>query len=464
MSLLSSLALERLQSRPAVAPVGSRWLPERGIYINRETGKPYAPHHDAESAFVTQDGPWRYGLAKGGEGGGKSVAGIVKTLERLRRGMSGAMVSPDLEHFKKSLWPEFQRWCPWGEVVGSQQRRASVEWIPSTSFALVFKNNARLFCGGIEDPESWEGPNLHFAHGDEARRKKDAQILKVLDGRVRMTGPNGEPPQLYFTTTPRKHWLFDYFGPLKEEDALASFKAKAFVIDLITADNAANLAPGFVDDRRRSLTEAEARVLLEAAWEDIDEADRFLPSMTWWDACQEPLPALSNREAMVLAVDAGVTNDYFALVGVTRHPQRRDHVAVRYVRQWTPPSGGSINFDEIEREIENLCKTYYVVQVTYDPYQLHQMMSGLQRKNVAWCSEFGQANERLEADKGLLDLITTRQIAHDGNASLRSCIDNANAKRDADRKLRLVKRSQGLKIDAAVALSMGAYRCLNLNL
>ncbi len=465
LSLLAEIARERRAALPGKqgGALVSRWHPV-AAYVNRETGKTYQPHHDREIAFVNQDGPWRYGLAKGGEGGGKSVAGIIKTLERLRRGMSGAMVSPDLEHFKKSLWPEFQRWCPWGEVVESQRRRASMEWIPSTSFALVFKNGTRLYCGGIDDPESWEGPNLHFAHGDEARRKKDAGILKVLDGRVRMVGPNGEMPQLYFTTTPRKHWLFDYFGPLKADDEFASFKSKSFVIDLVTAGNAANLAPGFVEDRRRSLTEAEARVLLEAAWEDIDDAERFLPSMTWWDACQEVLAALGNREALVLAADAGVSNDYFALVGVTRHPQRRDHVAVRYVRQWTPPSGGKINFDEIEAEIERLCKAFYVVQLTYDPYQLHQMMSRLQGKGIAWCSEFGQQTERLEADKRLYDLITSKQLVHDGNEALRACADNANAKRDADRKLRIVKRTQAGKIDALVALSMASHRCLNLNL
>jgi hypothetical protein len=466
MSLLSSLALERLRAPTSGASL-PLW-PDGYSYVNRETGKTYTPHHKGEIDFVTQDGPWRYGLAKGGEGGGKSVAGIVKTLERLRRGMSGAMVSTDLEHFKKSLWPEFQRWCPWGSVVESQRRRGNKEWVPSTSFSLVFDNEATLLCGGIDDPTGWEGPNLHFAHFDEARRKEDAAALKVLDGRIRMVGPNGEPPQLYLTTTPRKHWLFDYFGPIKldefeqPKDERLAFKRSSFVIDLLTSGNAANLAPGFTEARKQSLTEAEIRVLLNAEWEDIDDTDRFLASIIWWDACREDLPPLGDYEPLVLAADAGVSDDNFALVGVTRHPKDNERVAVRYVQRWRP-HGGKIDFDEVEAEIERLCNTHHVVMVTYDPYQLHQMMSGLHRRGVVYCDEFGQQKERLEADKGLRDLITQKRITHDGNADLRAHIDNADVKKDPlTRKLRMVK-GRG-KIDLAVSAAMAAYKCLELNL
>jgi hypothetical protein len=193
-------------------------------------------------------------------------------------------------------------------------------------------------------------------------------------------------------------------------------------------------------------------------------AERFLPDITLWDLCEEDLPPLTSDEPMVLAADAGVTDDPFGLVGITRHPERPDHVAVRYARRWLP-DGGKVDFDEVEREIRRLCSEYHVVMVTYDPYQLHQMMSGLHADGVAWCSEFGQQAERLEADKALFDLIIHKRLAHDGNTDLREHIDNANAKTDPlTRKTRLIKRSQSLKIDLAVCASMGAYKCLELNL
>ncbi|MCB0079136.1 MAG: terminase family protein, partial [Anaerolineales bacterium] len=422
------------------------------------------PHHEDERRFVYDDAP-RYAAALGGEGGGKSVAGIIKGLERLRRGMSGIMVSPDLPHFKRSLWPEFKRWCPWGEVLASHQYRGSFDWEPSQPFMLPFRNGATLLCGGIESPGSWEGPNVSWWLFDEARKHRDAQALKVLDGRARIAGPNGEPPQGIITTTPRMHWLYDYFGPLQEDDEFAAFKADSLVIRLLTADNEANLSEGFVEQRRQSLTEAEARVLLEAGWEDIDSADRFLPTMVLWDACREELPTLGQREPMVLAADAGVSSDCFGVVGVTRHPARHEDVAIRYVRKWEPKKGQALDFDAIQAEIERLFAAFNVIQFAYDPYQLHQMGSGFMQRGLVWASQFSQGGERLESDRGLLDLIQQRRIAHDGNADLRQHIDNADRKTDGDeRRLRIVKRLSSKKIDLAVCAAMAAKRCLDLNL
>lgn len=455
-------AQAELERRRRAGGGAGRWP---SAYTNRDTGRAYTPHHADEERFVAEDGPWRYGLVKGGEGGGKSVAGIIKTLERLRRGMNGIMVGTDLEHFKKSLWPEFRRWCPWDQVVPNQRRRAATAWEPQHAFTLAFTNGAVLLCGGIDDPASWEGPNVAFAHLDEARRKKNADALKVLDGRVRIPGPNGEPPQLYLTTTPRKHWLFEYFGPLLPDDPRASFKQSALVIDLLTADNAHNLAAGYVENRAKTLTAAEARVLLEAAWEDIDDTDRFLPSMIWWDACREDLPPLSAREPLVLAADGAVSGDTFALVGVTRHPARHADVAVRLVLTWTPPRSGKLDYAPIREELRRLCRTFNVVQLTYDPYQLHEMMTGLQAEGLVWTDEFLQGAPRLVADKQLYDLIVGQRLAHDGDDALRQAITNADRKIDGeDRKIRIVKRADDLKIDPAVALSMAAARCLALNL
>lgn len=199
--------------------------------------------------------------------------------------------------------------------------------------------------------------------------------------------------------------------------------------------------------------------------------ERFLPSMLLWDACVEQLPPLGVKEPMVVALDAGVDNDSFAVIGVTRHPTRKTDVAVRGAREWKPPKNGAIDFlgtadnPGPELFVRNLAKQFNVVMITYDPYQLHDMATRLRRDAVAWVKEFPQAQQRLEADKALLDLITQRRIAHDGNPTLRGHIDNADRKPDAEtRKLRIVKRKSHLKVDLAVALSMASYECVRLNL
>ncbi len=485
-------------------------------YINSETRKPYKPHNEEERLLCYSDTPLNI-AAIGGEGGGKSVFGIIKDLDRVRRGCSGCLVSPDFEHFKRSLWPEFRRWCPWDRVVERQQYLQGLDRPPQKPFDLVFNNDigtqSIIMCGGAYESEvaAWEGPNINFAHLDEMRRHKTPALLKVISGRVRIPGPNGEPPQVWFTTTPRYHWLFDYFGPLicrctecdKEyeweikintvptcpkctaltyttDDPFHAWKIQSAVIRLYTRDNEENLYKGFAEQRALSLTAAEARVLLEAAWEDTDDDSQFLPSMELWNRLESTdVPSLSSTDPLILGVDAGKGRfnseaDCFAIIGVTRHWEpslRRDHCVVRYLRIWTAAAGKSIDFRGTpklpgpELEIRRLCKQYNVVQVAYDPYQLHDMMTRLQKEHVVWTDEVGQGTERLQADSDLLQVIIEGRIVHSGEKILKEHLQNADKKvDDAGSKTRIVKRFEKRKIDAAIALSMAVYRCLYLNI
>lgn len=190
--------------------------------------------------------------------------------------------------------------------------------------------------------------------------------------------------------------------------------------------------------------------------------DRYLPSITLWDACKADVPALDAKTPIVLALDAGVTNDCFAAVAVSRHWLNHDDVAVRYVRVWIPSGGKALDFDAIERELlDTVISKYNVVQVGFDIYQMVQMSQGLGTK--VWVRPFSQQQERLKADAALLQLILRRRIVHDGNAVLRAHLDNSDRKNgeEAD-TLRIVKRDTSKKVDAAVALSMAASEILRL--
>ena len=190
--------------------------------------------------------------------------------------------------------------------------------------------------------------------------------------------------------------------------------------------------------------------------------ERFLPSMLLWDALKESLPAL-GREPMVLGMDAGVSNDSFGLVGMTRHPARPQDVAVRFVQVWTPPPGGQVDFAGPENTVRDLVKRCNVVQLAYDPYQLVSLAQRLQAEGVVWCKAFQQGAPRLEADKQLLDLILGKRLAHDGNEPLRAHIANANRKPEPEgNKLRIVKREASLKIDLTICCSMASAEILRL--
>jgi len=485
-------------------------------YRNTETGKIYKPHNAMEKSIVYSDTPLNVAIL-GGQSGGKTVMAVIKTLNRLRRGMSGVMVGPTFEHFKTSLWPEFRRWCPWNRVVERHQYLQALERMPQQPFQLVFNNDVKtqsvLMCGGghEENPRKWDGPNINFAYMDEMHIHEQPELLKVFGGRVRIPGPHGESPQLWIATTPRKHWLYDYFGPLichcsqchteyqwdlayntvptcpkcgsthfRSQDPLKGFKLQSCVLRLRAVDNEENTYKGFAKNRSLSLTSKEARVLLDAEWEDLSEGMQFLPSMELWDRLQSTdIPPLSSTDPLILGVDAakGRFNDWsdcFAIVGVTRHwdkSKRRNTVVVRYVRTWTAKPGKAIDFVGTkdnpgpEMEIRRLSEQYNVVQVAYDPYQLYDMMTRLEKEHIAWTSEVGQAKERLQADSDLLQVIIESRIVHSGEKILREHIANADKKVDATgSKLRIVKREEYHKVDAVVALSMAVHRCLFLNI
>lgn len=447
-------------------------VPWPDTYTNVETKKPYSPHSEEERDFVYSDSP-RYGLVKGGEGAGKSVSGIVKDLNRLKRGMSGILVSPDLPHFKKSLWPEFQRWCPKEIVIDSQRYMLNLSWGPHEAFRLNFINGTFLICGGIEKPQTWEGPNVNFWHIDEGRHA-DAEALKVLDGRARIPGPNNEPPQGWITTTPKKNWLYEYFGPEQEHDKFLNFKRNAKVITLPLELNRANLSDGYIENRRNSLTESEARVRVDAEWEDESDTEKFV-NIFWWDACQEALPSLTREEPAVLSLDAAIGSettaalaDCFAASLLTRHPADKSKVAIRYCGIWQAQPGHYLDFEPIERELIQLTRNYSILELCYDATQLHDMAmrfrKGFDGRPAINTKAFDQGKPRLLADKTLQQLIMGRRISHDGNPLLKQHIDNADIKKAGEDGIRLVKRSQGLKIDAAVTISQGATRILYYNL
>lgn len=154
-----------------------------------------------------------------------------------------------------------------------------------------------------------------------------------------------------------------------------------------------------------------------------------------------------------------------------RHPTLDDEVLTTFVQRWKPTQGHKVDFMGTEQKpgpeltVKRLVKEYNVIEVAYDPYQLHDMATRLKHQGLAWFREFPQGSDRLTADSQFRALIRERRFWHRGEPDLREHILNANAKVDAeDRRLRIVKRMEKMKIDLAVAASMGSAEVLRLNL
>jgi Phage terminase-like protein, large subunit len=203
------------------------------------------------------------------------------------------------------------------------------------------------------------------------------------------------------------------------------------------------------------LTDSEFDRMHGNKWSASQET--FIPDQ-WWDACLQPMNDLGRR-GVVLGVDAASKDDCFALVIVSKEGQ--DMAAVRYVKVFTPPKGGQIDFEEVEAEILRLYDQFYIVEVAYDERDLVSMSQRL-GKRVKW-RVFSQATPRLVADKRLYDMIRDRRILHSGEPDLKQHIQNSDRKPE-DEQLRIVKRHTSDKIDACVALSMAVDRVMKLNL
>ena len=215
--------------------------------------------------------------------------------------------------------------------------------------------------------------------------------------------------------------------------------------------------------------------LRPAAYERLHENKRVSPTEAfvpaeWWDRLvDKDLPPFDKNTPLVVGADAGVTGDCTGILAVSRDPRpgRSDCIIVRLVRAWQPEGGKPLNYSEtIDPALREWCREYNIVQVAYDQYQLHYLMSRLRDDAVTWVKSFSQMGDRMIADKALFDLIRDAKISHSGDPALREHILNTAAKYppDDNTKLRIVKKSAKSKIDLAVCLSMACHESLRLNL
>lgn len=245
-----------------------------------------------------------------------------------------------------------------------------------------------------------------------------------------------------------------------------------------------------------------------------DDVSPYIP-IERWDQLGVELPPLvpGNREAVILSVDSAVSGDFFAITATTRMPGLPGEGVIRQVWIWKPSDFADkrIDFSRPKLLLRQLCggccanrhprsapeptcglcaasdwsvSPLNVVQVTYDPYQLEDLMQELRKEGISYFSRFDQGTDRLIGDAGMYRMamagtvhwakpVATGQDA-DGNvtyndlgmAELRDAIRGCKAKLQPEEasKMRMVKRSANAKIDAAVSAAMGLHRCMTLNL
>jgi phage terminase large subunit-like protein len=222
----------------------------------------------------------------------------------------------------------------------------------------------------------------------------------------------------------------------------------------------------------------------------------------WWDACRvrpdehlDHFADINPDDAVILAADASVSGDCTGVVAVSRHPTDPTRVLLRRTKLWIP-EGKKLNYSITLEPYLRRCLTghihplnqpcesheyaaelgvctpvapQHVLQLCYDQYQLHDMMTRFQNEGLAWVYPFSQGTDRMVADYQLYCLIRDRRFLHFGNEyslEMRAHVANAGARmaKDDNTKLRIVKKTNEAKIDLVVAAAMATHECLRLNL
>jgi len=190
-----SLLEQELERRGPSAKI--EWPVNEFGWLNKIDGAPYKPNPGGQEAFHASG--VRFRALIGSRGSGKTACGVQEALKMIRErpGMPGAMIAPDHPQWLKAA-EEFWKWVPEDRVV---QHHKTECWV-------LFDNGAKVWYGGIHDPDSWRGPNLNWVWFDEAARSPERAWL-ILLATVRVP----PDPMVWITTTPRgmRHWVYDFF-------------------------------------------------------------------------------------------------------------------------------------------------------------------------------------------------------------------------------------------------------------
>ena len=202
-------------------------------------------------------GDWATWLFLGGRGAGKTLAGAMWLSDRAMEASGGrlALIGPTLHDVREVM------------IEGVSGIRSLARWsradrprFEASRRRLLFANGAVAQTFSAEDPDSLRGPQFSAAWADEfcawpaSGARGAGETLALLRMGLRL----GERPRLVVTTTPR---------PTRALMRLRD-EASCVTTHATTADNAAHLSPGFLEEltaryggTRRAAQELEGRVV-----------------------------------------------------------------------------------------------------------------------------------------------------------------------------------------------------------
>ncbi len=214
-------------------------------------------------------------------------------------------------------------------------------------------------------------------------------------------------------------------------------------------------------EMQRLCGQGDRAALQEYGAEFVASEDLFVPPM-WVDACASFSQADFDRaRPIIVGIDAASANDTFALVGIWRDWQDEGRFKTAFVKVFEPQDlieNGITSFRRPKEFAREVFAAYHVVAWVYDPFQMVDFAGSGMEDGLGLFQPMQQGQDRLFADRHFYELIRDRRFEYEfqAHSTLAQHIKNANAKLSED-KLRMIKRKEELKIDAAVAASMACY-------
>ena len=252
--------------------------------------------------------PWQIWLLMGGRGSGKTRAGAEWVRAQVNSGARRIALIAPTYHSAREVMLE-------GESgllsIGHKSERPTYT---SSRRRLDWPNGAVGFVFSSEDPEALRGPQFEKAWADEfcTWSYPDATLSNLRLG-LRL----GDDPRLVVTTTPK---------PIRAIKALMAAKG-VVTSHARTADNAANLAPSFLD----IMDEAYGKTRLgrqELDGEFLEDLPGALWSRDGLASCLSARP--DEFDKVIVAVDPPVTSGVRAdacgiiIAGLTRGETSRE--------------------------------------------------------------------------------------------------------------------------------------------
>jgi phage terminase large subunit-like protein len=342
------------------------------------------------------------------------------------------------------------------------------------------------------DAHTLDGLSVHFAAIDELHAHRTRDVWDVI---VTATGARRQPLILATTTAGARRdgicWEIDSYSRQTLAGSVDGDRHLGIIYELDEGDawddEAAwpkanpNLGVSVsLEDLRHKAVLARASQTALLAFQQkhcnrwVTGDSSWMP-MDAWDRCRIDItPAELEGEPCILAMDLASRRDMCALVLLFRRSDRYIVIGRYYVPETQLASGpharlyqawhrdgrliateGDItDYQEIERDIQELARRYPVRQIVYDPYQATMLATRLTQAGYPLTEIGATVKNFSEPMKRLEELVLRRELAHDGDPVLRWMAANVVVKQDMKGNIFPRKSHPDAKIDGVVALIM----------